>query len=352
MKLLIINPGATSTKIAVYEDTTELFKAGIDHMAQDLAPFAHVVDQLDYRKDLILKTLAAANYELKDFSAVCGRGGLLRHIPSGTYRINDRMLEDIKNPPYGEHASNLGAVLSKELADSVGIPSFIVDPVCVDEMSDIAHLSGFKGMNRESFFHALNQKGMARRAAAQLGKKYEDLNMIVVHMGGGVSVAAHEKGRAIDVYNVKDEGSFSMDRGGSLPVNAVINLCYSGKTKAEVKKILGGEAGVYSYLHTKDFLSVEKNAFEQNDPESKMVFDALVYQHCKDIGAMAAVLHFNVDAIVLTGGMANSKRLCHEIENYVGKIAPIIILPGEAEMESLAAGAYRVLCGEAASEYQ
>lgn len=352
MKILVINPGATSTKIAVYEDEKQIFKAGIPHDAKDLAPFEHVVDQFSYRKNLILSTLEEAGYRLTDFQAICGRGGLLKHIPSGTYAVNDAMIRDIENPPYGEHASNLGALLSRDLADSVGIPAFIVDPVCVDEMTDVARVSGFKGMERQSFFHALNHKGMARRAAAQLGRPYEDLNLIVVHMGGGVSVAAHEKGRVVDVYNVKDEGSFSMDRGGSLPINAVINLCFSGLSQKEVKQLLGSKSGVFSYLGTKDFMEVEKRGFEQGDPEAKLLFDALAYQHAKDIGAMAVVLKMDVDAIVLTGGMAHSKRLVEAITSYVEKIAPILVLPGEAEMDSLALGALRVLRGEPANVYQ
>ncbi len=352
MKILVINPGATSTKIAVYEDETQIFKTGIDHDAKDLAHFEHVVDQFEYRKDLILKTLSENGFQLADFQAVCGRGGLLKHIPSGTYQVNDAMIRDIEDPPYGEHASNLGALLSKNLADSVNINAYIVDPVCVDEMTDLARVTGFKGMQRESFFHALNHKGMARRAAKELGKAYEDLNLIVVHMGGGVSVAAHDHGRVVDVYNVKDEGSFSLDRGGSLPVNALINLCFSGVTKKEVKQMLGSKAGVYSYLGTKDFIEVENRALKENDPEAKLIFDALAYQHAKDIGAMAAVLHMEVDAIVLTGGMAYCKPFDEAISSYVSKIAPVVVLPGEAEMDSLALGALRVLRGEPASIYE
>ncbi len=351
MKILVINPGATSTKIAVYEDEKQIFKTGIDHSIEELKPFQKIVDQFEFRRDLILNTLKENGYKMEDFAAVCGRGGLLKHIPSGTYQVNDAMIRDIENPPYGEHASNLGALLSKDLGDSVGIPAFIVDPVCVDEMTDIARISGLKGMERQSFFHALNQKGMARKAAEKLGKPYEELNLIVVHMGGGVSVAAHEKGRVVDVYNVKDEGSFSLDRGGSLPVNAVINLCFSGVSKAEVKKQIGSEAGVFSYLGTKDFIEIEKKAINEGDPEYKMIFDALAYQHAKDIGAMAAVLRMDVDAIVLTGGMAYCKPFCQEIASYVGKIAPVLELPGEAEMDSLALGALRVLRGEKASLY-
>lgn len=232
-----------------------------------------------------------------------------------------------------------------------GIPSFFVDPVCVDEMTPVAHVTGFKGMERESFFHALNQKSIARKAAKLLGKTYEEARLIVIHMGGGVSVAAHENGLAVDDFNVKDEGAFGMDRAGSLPVNAMINLCFSGLTKQEVKKLLGSEAGAYSYVGTKDFREVERRAFEENDPDCRMVFDAMAYQLAKDIGAMAAVLKFQVDAIVYTGGMAYSDRFTQAITDYVGNLAPVLRLPGEEEMRSLAEGALRVLHGEQAKVY-
>lgn len=351
MKVLIINPGAVSTKIAVYDERTELFRANIEHEASELVRFAHVVEQTPFREEVIRRTLEQAGYTLRDFDAICSRGGLLRHIPSGTYAINDRVLADIENPPYGEHASNLGAAIAKRLADEVGIPAYFVDPVSVDEMSELAHVSGFAGMQRESFFHALNQKSTARRLAAQLGKKYEELNLIVVHLGGGVSVAAHEKGVVVDDFNVKDDGSMGMDRSGALPVNAVINLCYSGKTKAEVKKMLAYDGGVYSYLGTKDFREVERRAFSGEDAQANLIFRAFAYQLSKDIGAMAAVLRFKVDGIVFTGGMAHSERFCEEISSYVAPIAPIYRLPGENEMAALAEGAMRVLHGEPAKEY-
>lgn len=351
MKILVLNPGATSTKISIFEEENEIFKTNIVHSAEDLAPYVHIIDQGPYRKELILKTIQEAGYHMSDFNAVCGRGGLLRHIPSGTYAITDKVIADVKDPPYGEHASNLGVLLAKELADLAGLPSFFVDPVCVDEMTEVAHVSGFKGMQRESFFHALNQKSIARKAAKILGKPYEESRMIVVHMGGGVSVAAHENGLCVDVYNVKDEGAFGMDRGGSLPVNAVINMCFSGLTKKEVKKKLGVEAGAYSYVGTKDFCEVQRKALEENDPDCRLVFDAMAYQLSKDIGAMAAVLKFKVDAIVYTGGMAYSDPLTEAITSYVGDLAPVIRLPGEEEMRSLAEGALRVLHGESAKVY-
>lgn len=351
MKVLVINPGATSTKVSIFEEENEIFKTNIVHTAADLAPFAHVIDQGPFRKRLILEAVEKAGYRMTDFDAVCGRGGLLRHIPSGTYAISDQAIRDVIDPPYGEHASNLGVLLARELGDLANLPSYFVDPVCVDEMSEVAHVSGFKGMQRESFFHALNQKSIARKASQILGKPYSEARLIVIHMGGGVSVAAHENGLVIDDFNVKDEGAFGMDRGGGLPVNAVINLCFSGMTKKEVKKMLGVEAGAYSYVGTKDFREVERRAFEENDPDCRLVFDAMAYQLAKDVGAMAAVLKFRVDAIVYTGGMAHSDRFTQAITDYVGGLAPILRLPGEEEMRSLAEGALRVLHGEPAKVY-
>ncbi|MEG2216366.1 MAG: butyrate kinase [Clostridia bacterium] len=350
MKLLVINPGATSTKIAVFEDEQEIFRKSIAHAEAELAQFSHIIDQLDVRMTLVKQVLAESGFAVGDFDAICGRGGLLRHIPSGTYCIDDHVIHDIYNPPYGEHASSLGPVMAKTLADSAGIPSYLVDPVSVDELTDVARISGFAGMERESFFHALNQKATARKAATQLGHAYEEVNLIVVHMGGGVSVAAHQRGRVVDMFNVKDDGSFSIDRGGALPVNAVINLCFSGKTKAEIKRMLGTEAGVFSYLGTRDFREVETRAFS-GDTHARLIFDAIAYQHAKDIGAMAAVLHYDIDAIVYTGGIAFSDRLCDAITEYVGQLAPILRLPGEEEMRALADGALRVLRGEPAKDY-
>ena len=350
MKVLVINPGATSTKISAFDEEKEVMRVSISHSAQELSKFAHIAEQMPYRKKLILDALRENGMKVSDFDAICGRGGLLRHIPSGTYAVNDRVIHDILNPGYGEHAANLGAYIAEELAKPAGIPAYFVDPVCVDEMQDVARISGMKGMERQSFFHALNHKSVARRAAQQMGRSYEELNLIVAHLGGGVSVAAHEKGRVVDVYNVKDDGSMGLDRGGALPVNAVVELCYSGREKAEVKRMLGSEAGVYSYLGTKDFREVEKK-MNDGDKEATLVFRALAYQLAKDIGSMAAVLRFRVDAIVYTGGMAYSESLCREITSYVSKVAPVICLPGEKEMRSLAEGALRVLHGGKCLEY-
>lgn len=343
MRYLIINPGATSTKIAVYEDDKEVFRTGIDHDAAEMDKYERIPDQMPFRRDVIMKTLEENGYKLEDFDATCGRGGMLKHIPSGTYKVTDAVIYDIHHPVFGEHAANLGSYLAKELGDKVGIPAFFVDPVSVDELEDVARYSGLKGMERQSFFHALNQKAVARKAANDIGKPYEELNLIVVHLGGGVSVAAHKKGKVVDVNNVKDDGAMGMDRGGSLPANALVNMCFSGKSKEEVKRIIGHEAGVFSYTGTKDFRTVEQKAFDEGDKECLGAFRAIAYQLAKDIGAMAAVLHYDVDAIAYTGGMAYSERFCDEISSYVSKIAPIMRYPGEEEMAALAAGVDRAM---------
>ena len=350
MRILVINPGATSTKIAVYEDETEVFSASLSHAPEELSGFSRVVDQLPLRERLVRSALQNAGYATASFDAVCSRGGLVRHIPSGTYAIDDQVIHDIYHPPFGEHASSLGPLIAHSIAAEAQIPAYLVDPVSVDELQPLARVTGLDGMERESFFHALNQKAVAQKAALDLGKPYESLNLIVVHMGGGVSVAAHEKGRVVDVYNVKDEGSFSLDRAGGLPVNALVNLCYSGITKQDLKRKLSFEAGVFSYLGTRDFREVEKRMLE-GDEKATLVYHAMAYQHAKDIGAMAAVLRYDVDAILFTGGIANSERFCAEIAGYVEKIAPIHRYPGEEEMRALALGALRVLRGEAAKSY-
>lgn len=343
MKILVINPGGTSTKIAVFEEEKEELKVNLDHTAEELAPYKSISDQMPFRKEVILKTLTEKGYKLEDFDAVCGRGGMFKHIPSGTYAVNDAVIQDVLNHPYGEHVANLGPYIAKELADTVSIPSFFVDPVCTDELEDIARYSGMKGFERQSFFHALNQKAVARRASKQIGKSYEELNLIVVHLGGGVSVAAHHKGRVIDVNNVKDEGAMGMDRAGGVPVCQLIDYCFSGVTHKEARKKFGDQGGVFSYTGTKDFRTVENKAFDDNDEVCMGAFKAIAYQLAKDIGAMSAVLRYNVDAIVYTGGMAHSEKFCNEISSYINKIAPIIRIPGEEEMRSLAEGALRAL---------
>ena len=349
MKVLVINPGATSTKVAVFEEEQELLKKSIVHTAQELEGFDRVIDQADFRQRAVLEAVAEGGFRLEDFDAVCGRGGLYRPIPSGTYAVSDRVMQDVEQAPYGEHPSNLGAYLARRIGDLVGIPAFFVDPVCVDEMTEVAHVSGFAEFRRLSQFHALNQKSVGRKAARQLGKSYEEARLIVCHLGGGVSVAAHDHGRVVDVFNVKDEGAMGMERGGGLPVNQLIDYCYGGRSREEVKRTLGRRSGMLSYVGTTDFREICAGVVS-GDERFTAAYRALVYQLAKDIGAMAAVLHFEVDAIVYTGGMAYEQFFCDDITAYVGRLAPILRFPGEEEMRALAEGALRVLHGEAQAE--
>ena len=349
MKVLVINPGATSTKVAVFEEEQELLKKSIVHTAQELEGFDRVIDQAEFRQRAVLEAVAEGGFRLEDFDAVCGRGGLYRPIPSGTYAVSDRVMQDVEQAPYGEHPSNLGAYLARRIGDLVGIPAFFVDPVCVDEMTEVAHVSGFAEFRRLSQFHALNQKSVGRKAARQLGKSYEEARLIVCHVGGGVSVAAHDHGRVVDVFNVKDEGAMGMDRGGGLPVNQLIDYCYAGRSREEVKRTLGRRSGMLSYVGTTDFREICARVVS-GDERFTAAYRALVYQLAKDIGAMAAVLHFEVDAIVYTGGMAYEQFFCDDITAYVGRLAPVLRFPGEEEMRALAEGTLRVLHGEAQAE--
>lgn len=349
MKVLVINPGATSTKVAVFEEEQELLKKSIVHTAQELEGFDRVIDQAEFRQRAVLEAVAEGGFRLEDFDAVCGRGGLYRPIPSGTYAVSDRVMQDVEQAPYGEHPSNLGAYLARRIGDMAGIPAFFVDPVCVDEMTEVAHVSGFAEFRRLSQFHALNQKSVGRKAARRLGKSYEEARLIVCHLGGGVSVAAHDHGRVVDVFNVKDEGAMGMDRGGGLPVNQLIDYCYAGRSREEVKRTLGRRSGMLSYVGTTDFREICAGVVS-GDERFTAAYRALVYQLAKDIGAMAAVLHFEVDAIVYTGGMAYEQFFCDDITAYVGRLAPVLRFPGEEEMRALAEGALRVLHGEAQAE--
>lgn len=349
MRVLVINPGSTSTKIAVFEEKNKLLDVNIEHSSADISMFKHIVDQLEFRKALILDTLNKNGFLFSSFTALSSRGGVVRHIESGTFLINDRLVDDLLNARFGEHASNLGPLISISIAKDQGVPAYIADPVTVDEMEDVARVSGLCGMERESFWHALNQKRMAKKAAKELGLPYEQSRLIVAHLGGGVSVAAHLNGRAVDVFDVSNEGCFSMDRGGSLPVQGIISLCYSGKSEKDVRQLIRRESGVYSYLKTRSFREVEERSMA-GDEKAALIFNAFIYQLCKDIGSMASVLHFNVNGIILTGGMANSTKLCQMVKSSVGRLAPILIYPGEEEMEALAEGVLNVLHGTAESK--
>ncbi|WP_026885808.1 butyrate kinase [Clostridium beijerinckii] len=346
-KLLIINPGSTSTKISVFEDEKEVFGETIRHSSEEIGKFEHISDQQNFRTEVILKILKDNKIDIKELDAVVGRGGLLKPILSGTYKVNDNMLKDLKESIKGEHASNLGAIIANEISKSIGKSAFIVDPVVVDEMEEIARLSGIPELPRKSIFHALNQKAVAKRYARENSKNYEDVNVIVVHMGGGVSVGAHKKGKIVDVNNALDgEGAFSPERSGGVPSGDLARMCFSGKyTLEEILKKITGKGGFVSYLDTNDARVVESAALD-GDPKAKMVHDAMGYQVSKDVGAAATVLNGNVDAIILTGGMAYGKPMVNLIRERVGFIAPIVIYPGEDEMLALAQGVIRVLNGE------
>lgn len=347
MKVLVINPGSTSTKIAVFEDENSLLEKTIRHSSEELKDFKNIIDQYDFRVRVIENELNANGFKLEDFDAFVGRGGLMHPIESGTYRVNEDMLQDLKECRYGEHASNLGAIIAYNLAEKVGKPAYIVDPVVIDEMEPLARYSGLKGIERKSIWHALNQKAVARRAAKDLGKRYDEVNLIVVHLGGGISVAAHKKGRTVDVNNaLNGDGPFAPERAGGLPTISLVDLCLSGKyTYEEMKKLLAGKGGLVSHLGTNNAMEVEER-IEKGDEYAKLVYEAMAYQVAKTVGEMATVLCGEVDAIVLTGGLARSEMLTNWIKERVSFIAPVMLYPGEDEMRALLEGALRVLRGE------
>lgn len=353
-KLLIINPGSTSTKIAVYENETPILVETLRHSSEEINSYPSIYSQLGFRKDIIAGVLEEKGVTLGEIDAIIGRGGLLKPMISGTYRINDVMLEDLKNGYSGQHASNLGGLLAKELADINNVPAFIVDPVVVDELQDIARLSGMPELKRVSIFHALNQKAVAKRYAKENEKPYEELNLIVAHLGGGVSVGAHHKGRVIEVNNALDgEGPFSPERAGTLPTGALVKMCFSGEyTKEQILKKICGQGGFVAYLGTNDARVVENLANDGNE-EAKLIFDAFCYQVSKAIGECAAALKGQVDSIILTGGIAYGKPITKKISESTSWIAPITVYPGEDEMLALAQGGLRVLRGEEeAKEYK
>ncbi len=351
-RILVINPGSTSTKLAIFEDEECKVSQTIYHDASELSKYFHLFDQYDFRKKALLEFLEKSGYKPNDFSAVAGRGGLIRPIPSGTYEVDETMLEELRQAKYGEHASNLGAVLAHEIAKLAGVKAYIVDPVVVDEMWDVARLSGHPELERKSIFHALNQKAVARRAAAELGKRYEDVNLIVVHMGGGISIGAHMKGRVVDVNNALDgDGPFTPERSGTLPLTQLIDLCFSGKyTKEWVLKRIKGNGGLMAYLGTNSAVAVQER-ISKGDREAELVYRAKAFKIAKWIGKMAAVLKGDVDAIVLTGGIAYDQLyMVPWLKEYVSFIAPVLVYPGGDEERALALGVLRVLKGEERSK--
>ena len=345
-KLLIINPGSTSTKIGDYEGEKEILEETLRHSAEEILKYDTIFDQLDFRKEVILKVLKEKGIDINELDAVVGRGGMLKPIEGGTYEVNEAMVEDLKIGVQGPHASNLGGILSNEIAKEIGKRAFIVDPVVVDEMEDVARLSGVPELPRKSKFHALNQKAVAKRYAKEHNTSYEDVNLIVVHMGGGVSVGAHRKGRVIDVNNALDgDGPFSPERAGGVPSGELLEMCFSGKySKEEVYKKLVGKGGFVAYANTNDARDLIKLS-QEGDEKGSLIFNAFIYQIAKEIGSMAVVLDGEVDAIVLTGGIAYSDYVTNAINKKVKWIAPMVVYGGEDELLALAQGAIRVLDG-------
>ncbi|ADH99759.1 butyrate kinase [Salisediminibacterium selenitireducens] len=346
-RILAINPGSTSTKIAIYDNHQEIFETTIRHQQEDLSGYERIIDQYDFRKDKILQSLTDHGMNLSKLSAVVGRGGLLRPIEGGTYRVNNEMLKDLKNSFNGEHASNLGAILADEIAAQLNIEAFIVDPVVVDEMDDIARISGVADFERKSIFHALNQKAVARKVASDLDKEYEQLHLIVCHMGGGITVGSHRKGRVVDVNNgLHGEGPLSPERAGTVPAGDLVSMCYSGEYYAhEVMKKIVGQGGLVGHLGTNDAREVEER-IKAGDQKAALVYDAMAYQIAKEIGSHAAVLEGQVDAIILTGGLAYGETFVERITKRISWIANVITEPGENEMQALTEGALRVMRGQ------
>jgi butyrate kinase len=343
---LIINPGSASTKLAVYENESCLFEKKIEHPAPDLQKFPQVSDQQEYRMSLILDTLTEKGVPLDSLAAVVGRGGLLQPMESGTYLVNEKMKRDLIEAPREEHAANLGALLADEIAGRVGIPAFIVDPVCTDEMDEVARISGLPELERVSLCHTLNMKAVARKVAASLGRRLEDCNFVVVHLGSGITVSPFKKGRIVDCNSAIQEGPFSPVRCGGLPAMELMKLCYSGRySLQEMYGKLMKRGGLQAYLGTNDVQEAEKRAAD-GDEKARLVLEAMTYQIAKEIGAMATVLSGEVDRVIITGGIAYSQFITGRVIARVKFIAPVEVAPGEEELESLAMGGLRVLRGE------
>ena len=344
-KVLVINPGSTSTKVACYLGNTLEAEENLTHSAQSLALYAEILDQFALRLDAVRSFME--NYEVAaGLDAVVGRGGLLRPLAGGTYPVNAALVHDLRQGVQGHHASNLGGLLAKAIAEPLALPAFIVDPVAVDEFDPVARISGHPLIERRSLSHALSMKAVARRAARERGIPYAESRFVVAHLGGGISVGPMVGGRVIDVNNANEMGPFSPERTGGLPCGDLAALCFSGKyTVKEVKRQLNGQGGMLAYLGTSDAREAYRRA-DAGDTAAEMVMNAMAYQIAKEIGAMATVLSGKVDAVVLTGGLAHSDRMCNAILSYVGFIAPLIIYRGDDEMLALAEGACRVLAGE------
>jgi butyrate kinase len=353
--VLVINPGSTSTKIAVFADDQELFSENVSHSAEEIAGFPTIASQYEFREQHIRSALAKRGFDIKTLSCIVGRGGLLKPIPGGVYKVTEAMKAELLAAPNGEHASNLGALIADALAKEVGVPAFIADPVVVDELDDVARIYGHALFRKRSIFHALNQKAVAKRWARENGKKYDQINAIVAHMGGGVSVGLHRLGRVVDVNNaLNGEGPFSPERAGTLPAGDLAKLCFSGKySEKEVLKMITGQGGMVSLAETNDMRVLEAKYRKDKDPAAELVYKAFLYNVGKAIGALAAANHGKIDTIILTGGIAHGKEVQDTLRDLVSWIAPVTIYPGEGELEALAQAGIGVLSGETiAQEYK
>lgn len=351
--ILAINPGSTSTKVALYRNDDEILNTTIRHSTNELSAYPDLPSQLPLREEAIRSALRQVGEEVAALSAVVGRGGLIRPVPGGTYLVEGPMLEDLRTGVLGEHASNLGGILAQDIAKPLGIPAYIVDPVVVDELQELARPAGIPGIKRTSIFHALNHKAVARRFAEEHSRRYEELNLIVAHLGGGITVGAHRKGRVIDVNDgLNGEGPFSPERSGGLPALKVVSLCFApGADEKQIRKSIKGNGGLAGYLGTNDAQEVGRR-IDAGDSEALLVYRSMAYQVAKEIGAMATVLRGEIDAILLTGGLAQDRRFVDWVSEDVSFLGAVQVYPGEDEMRSLAGGALRVLTGaETAKRY-
>ncbi len=343
--ILVINPGSTSTKVAIFNNDKLLQEQVLKHDVDDLKHYPTVIDQKDFRKQMILDFLEEHRYKLEHIDVFVGRGGMLKPLKnSGTFLVTKQMVDDLTIGKYGFHASNLGAIIAYELSESLNRAAYIVNPVSIDEMDDLARVSGLNLIERTSVFHALNQKAVAKRHAKAINRDYDDLTMIVCHLGGGISVGLHKKGRVIDVNNaLGGDGPFSPERAGTTPTYPLIDLCFSGKyTKDEIKKLIAGRGGLVSYLGTSNGLEI-KRRIEEGDKQAEFYLQAMAYQVAKQIGAMYFVAQSRIDAILLTGGLAYNQMFVEMIKSYVSPIYQVTVYPGEDEMRALAEGTLRVL---------
>lgn len=345
MKILVINPGSTSTKLALYEDEKPIWIAGAHHPSKELAQFHHVNEQYEYRKQFVLNQLNRGGIPL-EFDAIIARGGLLKPTPSGVYAINEQMKYDLIHSQL-EHACNLGGLIAQELASEIGCPAYIADPEVVDELQPVARITGIPGIERISIFHALNSKAVSRRYAKSIGRRYEELNLIVAHLGGGISVGAHRQGQVIDVNNaLNGDGPFTPERAGTVPADQLAELCFSGKyTLKQIKRMLNGKGGLTAHLGNNDMITIAAKAADGEEPY-KSVLDAMLYTIAKQVGAMYVTLLGKCDAIILTGGIVHSDYCAAELKRQIEYLAPIVLMPGEDELGSLAFNALGALRGE------